>query len=455
MSDFKFWQGEIARSREVGKTFESDWQTNLDYYTGKNPDAAKTDSDFVNVNVDFYEVELKSAQLFYETPELQLVKKGAFFVTDPTVADPAQARREASPQEVNAILAAHRTLLNELLGPDHADVLLTVEGANQRCLATSGFGPTKIGYQPTLKSVEPPEQLGSMLGLKQPIQFPIHEQWYWTEIPDKKFRVPADFHGSDYDTAPWLAQDFRMPLSVAKRELKIPATFTGTSTRDEKVLTDQTQGQDISDLAYVDGTEIWYYAAAVDDDVQHPLVMRRHVLIEGVDGFCEKNAESPFQTILPNGRLSGDSMRGNPIHVFTLRRVPDSAYVPSDGQMRRPLVRELCKFRTQMVQSRDADRQRVLYDSSKLPADVVAKIANGSLGTMIGVEEGALSQGVGAIMAEVVKGQPSRQTYVANDYITADIAKTSGIDAAGAGVTENQGESATKTAVVDRQRNVR
>ncbi len=86
MSDAKFWLSEIARSREVGKTFESDWQTNLDYYTGKNPDAAKTDGDFVNVNVDFYETELKTGQLFYETPELQLVKKGAFYVVNDATA---------------------------------------------------------------------------------------------------------------------------------------------------------------------------------------------------------------------------------------------------------------------------------------------------------------------------------------------------------------------------------
>ena len=441
MSDAKFWRGELEKSRTVAGTFFADWQENLDYYTGKNPDATKTSGDFVNVNVDFY-----------ETPDLQLKKKGAFFLSDPMS---PEGRREAAPEEVNAILAAHRVLLNELLGPDHADVLETVDGAILRCLTTSGMGATKIGYQPTLQEVQPPEQFGNVLGLKTPVGFPVHECWYWNEIQDKKIRIPADFKGNDYDRAPWLAMDFRMPLAVARREFNIPSDYEGTKTRDDKTLNDSTEGQDTSDLAYVDGTEVWYFAATVDPDVIHPQQMRRHVLIEGVEGFAEKNPESPYQELLPDGRLSGDSMIGNPIHIFTVRRVPDSAYVPSDGQMRRPLVRELCKFRTQMVQERDANRLRILYDSGKLPPAVVDKIANGTLGDMIAVEEGALAQGVGSIMVPVTQGTSPRQTYLANDYIQQDIAKTSGIDASGAGVSDDADESATKTAVIDKQRNVR
>lgn len=457
-SDHTFWRGEIDRSLEVAKPLFSKWQENIDYYAGLSADAKKaadSNGEWVNVNADFYQVELKRAQLFFDTPDLQLRKKGVFFLSDPATPD-GSGRREANPDEVTKILGAHRTLLNELLGPDHADVLTTVKKALKDCLCPSGFGASKIGYEPTLKSVPAPELPGTVLGLQADTSFPVYESWYWNRIPPKKFRIPADFHDTDYDRAPFLAQDFRMPLALAKRLLNIPATFEAKAGLDDKVLDDGTQSKNTpSDLAYIDGTEIFYYAALFDDDVIHPQLMRRHMLVDGIEGFVEKTADSPYHSLLPNGRLSGDSMIGNPIHVWTLRDLPDSAYPPSDSQMTRPLVRELCKFRTQMVQARDANRMRILYDTGAFPPTVIEKIEDGTIGSMIGVEEGKLAAGIGAIMAEVVKGQPSRQDYVANDYVQRDMDKTLGIDAAGAGVTTETQESATKTAVIDRNRNVR
>jgi hypothetical protein len=205
-----------------------------------------------------------------------------------------------------------------------------------------------------------------------------------------------------------------MPLALARRAFKLPPDFQGTKTRDERVLNDQAQSQgSASDLAYVDGTEIWYYASQVDPDAVHPHLMRRHVLIEGIEDFVEKSVDSPYQTLLPTGRLSGDSLIGNPIHVWTLRDVPDSAY------------------------------------------PIVEKIANGTLGDLIAVEEGTLAQGIGAIMAQVAPATTPRETFTANDYIQRDLDKTLGIDAAGAGIADDAQESATKTNEISRNRNVR
>lgn len=451
-TDAGFWRDEVKRSRSVAEVVWPDWQTNLDYYAGRSPDAVAAvanKTEWVNVNVDFYQVEAKLPQLFFETPDLQLTASGAF----KPVSVPGQPPAEAPP--VAAILQAHRSLLNELLGPDHADVLTTIQKALKDCLCPSGFGATKIGYEPTVQSIEPPEQLGNVLNLQQPFQMPIAEKWYWERIAPKKYRIPADFHDTDYDKAPWLGMDFRIPLAEARRQFNLPEDFNGNSKRDEKVLTDHSDGKDTSDLEAVEGTEIWYYAALYDQDVIHPQVMRRHVLVDGVDGFVEKNNESPYQTFV-QGRLSRDSMIGNPIHVLTLRDVPDSAYVPSDSQMTRPLVRELCKFRTQMVQEREATRPRYGFDVDKLtPADA-EKLANGTLGEFIALEGGALAGGAQSIIAQLVTGSPNRQSYIANDYITRDIEKTHAIDATAAGVDDGgTEESATKTAEISRSRNVR
>lgn len=435
-----FWKTEIDRAQRVAEPKYAVWQENLDYYTGTSKDAklaTDANGEWVNVNVDFYETEQKNAQLFYDTPDLQI---------------------KAEWDGGAAVGQAHRKLLNELLGPDHADVLTTIQKAIKDCLVPSGMGATKICYEPTIVPGVPiPQQPGDILNLKptQTADVPIHEQWEWERFSPKKLLIPADFTDTDFDRAPWLGMRFRMPLAVGRRALKLPPDFTGTNTRDEKVLNDQHEQNEPSGLNYVDGIEIWYYAALFDPDVIHPQLMRRHVLIEGVEGFCEKTSNSPYHTLDPQGRMMADSMIGNPIHVLTVRDVPDSAYVPSDSTMRRPLVRELCKFRTQMVQERDASRAVTLADSDAFPPEVLAKIENRTIGGIVLLEGGKLAAGVGSIMAQVSQGTSPRQTYIQNDYIEKDLQKTSGMDASGVGVTDDQTESATKTAEVAKARNVR
>ena len=71
--------------------------------------------------------------------------------------------------------------------------------------------------------------------------------------------------------------------------------------------------------------------------------------------------------------MSADSMIGNPIHPLTLRTVPDKSYVPSDCQMTRPLTREECRFRTQMLKERDMNRPRILYRIIHSPFGEVLK----------------------------------------------------------------------------------
>ena len=457
------WQAEIERSRRFAEPYWNDWAANLNYYIGKSPDAADANADkqtYVNVNADFYNVELKVAQLFYETPALTLTAKGEFRPQRPAMAIPGAPPQPAP--NAAPIVAAHRALLNELLGASHASVLTTIQKAIKDCLLTAGLGATKIGYTPTMETIETPPDLmqdpamGQGMGQAATMERPIDEQWYWERVPSKKFRIPADFHDTDFDKAPWLGMEFRMPLLQAQRLFNLPDDYAGTQERDQKILNDiDALNQDVASVPYLDGIEVWYYAAIFDEDVLNPHVIRRHVLVEGVDGFVEKKKESPFQTVLPSGRLSADSMKGYPLHILTLRDVPDSAFVPSDSSMARPLVRELCKFRSQQVMERDANLPRFLFDSTKLLPATVHKIIDGVIGSMIPVEENALINGADKILAQVTQGSQTRGSYAANDYIQRDLEKTLGIDAAATGVKGEGNPTATEITVVDRQRNVR
>ena len=433
----KFWRDEVDRADRVQRTYHGDWDENLQWYAGRSPDASAMpkNSDFVNVNVDFYQTEQKLANLFYETPELQLTGTGEL-ATQPQV------------------VAAHKALLTAILGENHMDVLPVVHTAIKDCLAVSGTGPVLVGYQPTTVEVQPPQQLGEVLGLREAIPVPIHERYYAERFSPKKLLIPSDFHSTDWDKAPWLGMRFRLPLSQAKREFKLPNDFTGTTEKDEHILDRIHRADEATSRQYIDGQVIWYRAALFEEQTVHPEQYRELVLIDGLDRPA-RHRNSPHQTIGPQGRMTGDSLIGNPIHPLTIRTMPDNAYVPSDSQMTRPLVRELCKFRTQMVQERDANRSRVLYDIAAFPPEVLTLIEEGTLGSLIGVEGGKLAQGINTIMAEVVKSSGGRQAYTANDYIQRDIEKTLAIGPNAVGQNDPNEGSATQTAIVDRSSQAR
>lgn len=434
-ADLAFWRSEVQRSEQQNAALKTERQDNLDYYTGK-PLASLPETEYVNVNVDFYQVEQKGPQLFFQTPELQLVGKGAL-------------------TGQYAVLHAHRELLNELLGPDHANVLRTVQKAIKECLCTAGTGPVLIGFQPTLRSVQPPDQPGAIFGFNTPIQVPIHQSFYAQPFSSQKLLVPANWKDTDWDRAPWLGMKFRLPLALTRKEFPtLPPDFKGTTTKDEHAYDGAAATAEESGLNYVDGTVIWYRAAAFDETAAHPELFRELVLIDGLDTEA-RHRDSPHQTLLPTGQLSPDSLIGNPIHPLTIRDVPDSAFVPSDSQMTRPLVKELCRFRSQMVKERDANRQRVLYDMDAFPPETLTKLAAGEIGDLIGLEGGQLARGVASIMAPAVTGSSPRQTYLANDYITRDIAKTLGLDAASVGAKDDTAKTATELAIVDRASSVR
>jgi hypothetical protein len=442
--DVTFWRAEVERADRLVSAAKGDWQDNLDYYSGKKkPDGV------VNVNVDFYETEQKHPQLFFESPELQFTPGAGFDALAPGV-------------------VAFRKLVNVVLGSDYVDALETVQISLKRCMATSGRGPTIIGYHPTIQPVDQTPQPGAVLGLSRPVPVPVHEAYFWDEISDLKFLRPADFTSTNFDKAPWLGMRFRLPFKAAQQICTLPPDFEGTTTRDENVLTAGADTDETSSMAYVDGVLIWYKAALFDNDEIHPEIYRRHILIDGLEAYADKlNPEtndvdplwaSPYQTKLPNGRLRADSLIGNPIHVFTLRSVPDSAETPSDAKMRRELVKELNLFREQMLEERDINKPKFAYKASAYPPEAIAKIKIAMTGSLIGLPDeawvGASDKPVG--FAVLAQGSSPKQTYLANDYITRDIAKTSGIDSTGAGVDDGEGdETATKTAEIAKARNVR
>lgn len=69
--DLAFWREEVDRAQRVADPLYLKMEENLAYYAG-TPLMSQPTSDYVNVNVDVYQVEQKTPQLFFDTPDLQM-----------------------------------------------------------------------------------------------------------------------------------------------------------------------------------------------------------------------------------------------------------------------------------------------------------------------------------------------------------------------------------------------
>ena len=122
------WVKRVDRAETKRKRVEKDhgWDEALERYS-----RSKADRYEVNALLDFRHVESKKAQLFYQTPDVQLLP------IDPQIAEvPAEH-----------ILPLRQKVLNHKLGADGENVKAEIHEALFDALAPSGFLVTNIGYE--------------------------------------------------------------------------------------------------------------------------------------------------------------------------------------------------------------------------------------------------------------------------------------------------------------------
>jgi hypothetical protein len=186
--------------------------------------------------------------------------------------------------------------------------------------------------------------------------------------------------------------------------------------------------------------------------VQHPEHLTQLVIVDGIDNPVIER-DSPYQTLDERGGLTPDSLIGFPIHPFSVRKLTDSAYVPSDGTMIRPLENELNVFRSQMVQFRDASTLRFMSNNDILPREALDKIVRAPIGGIIPVP-GEAFVGEGAIK-ELPHGSMPRESFTSNDYIDNDMERTTAVGASQAGVQSTSSQTATAEQLQNANANAR
>lgn len=351
----KYWQDQIDDSVRRRRKEIPTWRRNLQRaYRNTKPEFRGVHADdVIHVPSDFYNVELKKGQLFFQTPYVQLT---------------------AEQPDVEQAQPYYQHVLNYLLSAKEANVKRTTEEALVDVLCPSGIGPTKIGYEavevdvpvPTGRTQpDPANPLGPGIPVVgddgQPettlVKQTIWDRYYWEHFSPAKLLLPVGFFSTRYDLAPWIGMEFEMdPDEMEKRFGITSGSISGSRPDADDSLAPEADREYLRDTAT--GVEIWYRAYVYDKTVKHPELIRHLILVDkggrrrgGGDAAVVKHENSPYQRFDPSGKLL-QGMRGFPIHPLTIRIVTDTAYPPSDCTIARPLSDEMSQARSMMVKQR-------------------------------------------------------------------------------------------------------
>lgn len=446
--DGKFWRGQVEQAIAKRQRYEAWWDACLKAYApwGGNttPDSY---GDAVHTNRTFTLVERKKADLFYQRPDVtlqptplsELPIAGFGGQPDPQTGQP-------TPIAASFALAAHEEIVNEKLGEDGIDATDMMDAVLFDIVCTQAVGFTKMGYE---SFTVPVEQADPMTGEPVSVDVPVAEHCFWEHFSGKQAIIPANFRSTKWDKAPFLGMQFELPLTAGNRKkFNLPDDFTGSSTDKRQYYdhgdSDGSQGEHV-----FTGVEIEYKSVLFREDVSHPDHLTQLILVDGIDEPVIER-DSPYQTLTPQGGLTPDSLIGFSFHPFSTRKMTDSAYVPSDGTMIRPLENELDISRTQNVQFRDAMGLRYI---TTLPVETIAKITRSPIGGIINVPDEAF-HGETAFKA-LDSGTMPRENLTIADYIDSDLERTVSLDAAGSGAQSDRSSTATEQQIVAANQNAR
>lgn len=422
------WRGRFERAETKAKRYHPQWERGLKNYAEALVSQAKTEVDAL---LDYRHVESKKSQLFHRTPEVLLL--------------PADPEDKTLP--LGVLLPQRQKLLNHELGSKAANAKRALHKTLIDALAASGWLSVELGFEQV--SLPVTQTVPGMLGqpaMSQTVQVPIWSRRFISDISSMKLLVPDDFYdSSNFDAAPWLA--YKGVIAVAKARKagwKIPADFTGTAKADEAVYK---HGQDVAQSSedLCEYIKCWYRAADEDPAVFNPELYRCLILVKGLETEAW-HVDCPFQGLTPEGALTDDSLVGNPIHVGTLRDLPDSAYVPSDLVVGEQLSTELNQYRTGLISNRRG-RKPLIAMSDKFGQTTIDKATKND-GVVVIPDE--FFDGAGGVrgIAVIGTGSEPRDNYTAQDIIERDYEEALGQGANQRGQTAKRKTTATEARIV-------
>ena len=412
-ADAQAWRARLSVARDSLTPVIEDGKKNIERYVNRYLKAGELTQDRVSIPAPFWYTENKKAQLFYRVPEVQLTGK-----------------RPAS----DAVAPLAQQVLNEYLGPEHANVRLPMAELIFDTICPVGFGVCKVGYESFTVPVEAPPDPLQPDAPARTVMVPVHEAYYMRRISPGKLLRPNEFHGFDYDLASWIGFAF---------EEDVPPGTAGASatTPDDERLLSTPQTPIGTGRAVRRGVEIWYRRSAFDPSVKDPNEYAVFVLMDG-EPTPREHRRSPLHRRGQDGKWIG--MTGFPVKVLKVRYVSDSADAPSDVAITRNLSDEQSRGRTQLLLSRDRKMPTVVYDNTRPGIkDLIDKIARNESHGFVGVPGDPRD-----LFHVLDKGSTAQESYAFNDYVEHDQEKAWSMGSNQQGVNTDSARTATELSLV-------
>ena len=455
--DLAAWHSRIKRADARRELFSTWWDECLKSYAPSLKDAPSDYRTKIGTNRTFTIVERKSAELFYQRPEVTVAPSPLL----------EELNQPGNPMG-DIVSQTHGDILNEKLGLDGVNVKNVARKAIFDYLLF-GMGPTEVGYR-AYQSAPQPTVVPVMDAMGQPVLDPltgqpqttvdavkvtIKSECFWDHFSPKQLLIPDDCHSTDYDKdASWLGRRFKISLLDAKRLFDLPEDFEGsrgdTSTPMQFDHGDQADKSPMSQV--VTGVRLHYKSSQFREDIIHPDHLTELVLIDGLKEPA-KHIDCPLQKFDDQGRLTPDSLVGFPIHILVIRTTTDAGYVMSDVAVALPLIQELDKFREQMIRLREITLRRFFYNTDAIAGDDLNKLKGAWEGGMVGLTGAAFNQG--DPIRPLTTGHYPQENFEFQNYIDTDLSRTHAIDATSAGTSAESGLTATEANLRQANVNVR
>jgi hypothetical protein len=362
----ELWRSRITACVNVRDRKKREWKTNTDYRVNK-PFEVVPEVDTITVPVDWSRTKNKQAQLFFQVPDINL--------------------KARNPQFTGAAPVGAAALNFELQEKIRAEKVM------DECLSdvinAAGFAVAMVGYDVTTEKVQvpaidtkmiPPAQLQVMQSMGQipmtEAEQKVYDCYYMERVSPAQFLWPTDFTGSDWQRAPWLGRDGLMPLAEAKRRGWVKDDYERDCSDKIQVVSSQEDEKDRKPIGkYVHYQQIWYRKSELDLTEKDP---RKLGYLVFVDGKTEPVVDEDFRwQRYDETSRNWIGMTTFPLYVLTLTTLSDDALPPSDSEIGRPQVRELIRFRSQMMRQRDRSTPLRWFDVNMVDEEIIESIRKG------------------------------------------------------------------------------
>lgn len=360
----KMWKGRIERCKKVRTDLVTAWSENVDYRRGK-PFTDETDTDRVNVNLDWSLTKAKGAQLFSQVPQVYLTAKR---------------------KEFKSAIAVFAKMLNDTL--TEADMGSAVNEAVNDAINASGVGVVLVGYKSTSEQKELPD-IDPLTGTPKVVDTTVDEQFYCRRLSPSDLLWSTEFTGSNFDDADWIGHSGTMFWSEAQ------PTFNLKDEDKEKILgakgiaqnlRDDSDSSSSVDDPVVEYDELYYWMHRFDSKEKYFKKIGRIVFVQGIDNPVV-NEPWAAQVFDEQSRKYAGVCKF-PIRILTLTYISDDAIPPSDTAIGRPQVNELIDGRTDEMLQRKRSLPVRWYNPDKVDPLVGENLMRGEYQAFIPIQGG-------------------------------------------------------------------